>query len=319
MTRARLLRAAIVVVVLVALVLLARTVNWPEAWRAVRAASPGLLLLAAVINVVSMGLKGVRWWVFLRSIGVRSLGLAIRGSFAGQALNNILIANAGEAARVLMVARAAGVRSESVWATLALERLFEFVGFFIVLGAAVAFFDLPPALDHARPVAGIGLLAIVGLLVYLARHPGSEGTRVARDGTWLTRMRSYLQGFVATMTTVSTPRRFAGAFVVSMAVWITQIATYHLTAVAAGFAISLGGTIACLLAVNLGFFARATPGNVGVFQAVYALVAVAFGMDKDQAIGVALLIQIQQLIPVTVLGLFAAPGILTRGRESVNG
>ena len=45
-----------------------------------------------------------------------------------------------------------------------------------------------------------------------------------------------------------------------------------------------------------------SPGNVGIFQLAYAATAVAFGLDKDQAIAVALLIQAQQIIPVTVLG-----------------
>jgi uncharacterized protein (TIRG00374 family) len=308
LSASRVARALIVVIILAALVVFARTVNWSEAWRAVRAASPGMLVAATVINIVSMALKGVRWWIFLRSIGVPSLGLAIRGAFVGQAFNNVLIANTGEAARVLLVARAAQVPSERVWATLALERLFEFVGFFLVLGAAFAFLDLPAALDHARPIAGIGLVVIAIVLVYLVRHPGSAtAADSAQGGSVLGRAREYMRGFFGTMATVSTPARFAGAFAVSMGVWVTQIVTYHLTAIAAGFAISLAGSIAALLAVNLGFFARATPGNVGVFQAMYALVAVAFGMDKDAAIGVALLIQFQQLIPVSVLGFLAAP------------
>jgi uncharacterized membrane protein YbhN (UPF0104 family) len=66
-------------------------------------------------------------------------------------------------------------------------------------------------------------------------------------------------------------------------------------------------TVAALLAVNLGFALRATPGNVGVFQAAYAATAAAFGMDQDQAIAVAFLIQAQQILPVTLLGVALAP------------
>ena len=62
-----------------------------------------------------------------------------------------------------------------------------------------------------------------------------------------------------------------------------------LTARAAHFNLPLVGTVAAILAVNLGFAVRATPGNVGVFQAMYALTAAGFGMDKDQAIAVAFL------------------------------
>jgi glycosyltransferase 2 family protein len=306
MTSARLIRAAVVIIVLAGLALFARTVDWSEAWRAARAASPGMLIAAALVNVVSIGFKGVRWWVFLRSIGVHSLGLAIRGTMAGAAFNNIFIANTGEVGRVVLVARAAQVPSERVLATLALERLFEFVGYFLLLGIAVAFLDLPPALDRVRPYAGVGIVTLAIVLVILVRHPGSDVAATEIPQSVLARARRYVRGFLRTMAGISTVPRFAAAFVATMSVWSLQIVTYHLTAAAAHFEITVAGTIAALLAVNLGFFTRATPGNVGVFQAVYAMTAVAFGLDKDAAIGVALLIQFQQIVPITILGLLAA-------------
>ena len=61
---------------------------------------------------------------------------------------------------------------------------------------------------------------------------------------------------------------------------------------------------------------RATPGNVGVFQALYALTATAFGMDSNQAIAVAFLIQTQQIIPVTLLGVALAPEFIFKKRTT---
>ena len=74
-----------------------------------------------------------------------------------------------------------------------------------------------------------------------------------------------------------------------------------------------------MLAVNLGFALRATPGNVGVFQVLYALTAAAFGMDKDQAIAVAFLIQAQQIIPVTLLGVALAPEFIFKRKKVTRG
>ena len=67
--------------------------------------------------------------------------------------------------------------------------------------------------------------------------------------------------------------------------------------------------------MNLGFALRATPGNVGVFQAAYAATAVAFGVDRDQAIAVAFLIQAQQIIPVTLLGVALAPEFIFKAAK----
>jgi uncharacterized protein (TIRG00374 family) len=312
----RAIRIVLVLVIIAALVVFARTVNWHDTWHAIQATSPGVLALAAVVNLLSLVLKGIRWWIFLRPIGVRSLGLALRATFAGAGLNNILIANGGEAARVIFVSRAAHVASERVLATLALERLFELVGYILLLALGVTFLDLPPSLDRMRPYAMIALVGVIALLVYLVRHPEKAELPALEGGEGLLqRAKIYGRNFLRTLTGISTVGRFVASVVVSVGVWVLQVATYALTARAAHFELSLVGTIAALLAVNLGFAIRATPGNVGVFQMMYAMTATAFGLDKDQATAVAFLIQAQQILPVTLLGLLAAPHLIFEKRR----
>lgn len=309
-------RVALVTVVLAGLIMFARTITWRETWLAIRAASPVLLLAAAAVNLLSIALKGVRWWIFLRPIGVTSLGLALRGTFVGAGLNNILIANGGDAARVVFVSRAANARSAEVLATLALERLFEIAGYVVLLALAVSFLHLPPSISETRPIAIISLIVLLVLLVYLVRYPAQSGIAVLEGEGFVVRARNYGRNFLRTMTSISTGPRFAAAMAVSIAVWATQVATYQLTARAAQLDISIVGTITALLAVNIGFALRATPGNVGVFQMIYAVTAASFGLDKDQATGVAFLIQIQQVLPVTFLGLLFAPKLLFEGRRA---
>ena len=119
----RIFRVVLSVAIIAALVLFARKVNWASTWTSIKDANRTVLLLAAVVNLLSLALKGVRWWIFLRPVGAESLWMAIKATFAGAGLNNILVANGGEAARVVFVARAAHVQSAKVLATLALERM----------------------------------------------------------------------------------------------------------------------------------------------------------------------------------------------------
>jgi uncharacterized membrane protein YbhN (UPF0104 family) len=120
------------------------------------------------------------------------------------------------------------------------------------------------------------------------------------------------------MARVTTGGRLSAALALSMVSWVAQIATYHITARAAHFPIPLEGTIAALLAVNLSFLLRATPGNVGIFQATYALAAGAMGLARNPAIAVAVLIQlVVQLIPTTAIGVALVPGmVFRRAREA---
>jgi uncharacterized protein (TIRG00374 family) len=295
----RVLRLGLTGLILVMLVLFARKVNWHDTWRTMQSASMPVLMTAAFVNLASIVVKGVRWWVFLRPIGATSLPLALRATFAGAGLNNVLVANGGEAARVVFVARAAHVASAKVLATLALERLFELVGYVILLSLAATFLTLPSSLERVKPFAIIVLIAMLALLIWLLRGP--------KPASWHGRVKEYGARVIRTIGQVSSAPRFIAAVGLSVLAWALQVATYHLTAQSAHLPMTLVSTIAALLAVNLGFALRATPGNVGVFQAAYAATAVAFGVDRDQAIAVAFLIQAQQILPVTLLGIALAP------------
>jgi len=315
-TLTRALRIGITVIILVMLVVFATKVNWHSTWAAIQDSSISILLVAALVNLLSLALKGVRWWVFLRPIGVTSLWLALRATFAGAGLNNVLVANSGEAARVIFVARASHVTSARVLATLALERLFELIGYVVMLALAVSLLPLPAALERTRPFAWLALVVIVGLLVYLLRRPkDAEVAAVSTELGWRSRTRQYMSRFVQALGGISTGPRFAAAIALSVAIWALQVATYALTAQAAHFPLPLVGTVAAILAVNIGFAIRATPGNVGVFQMLYAATTTAFGYDENTAIAVAFLIQTQQILPVTILGVALAPEFIFQKRR----
>jgi len=312
----RVVRLCFTGIILVMLVVFATKVNWHSTWAAIQDSSISILLLAAAVNLFSLGLKGVRWWIFLRPIGASSLFLALRATFAGAGLNNVLVANSGEAARVIFVSRAAHITSAKVLATLALERLFELIGYVVMLALAVSFLPLPPVLERTRPFAWFALALIAGFLIYLVRRPESPDQIIASTEIgWRAKTRQYGRRFMQALAGISTGPRFGAALALSVAIWALQLATYALTAEAAHFPIPLVGTVAAILAVNIGFAIRATPGNVGVFQMLYAATTTAFGLDENQAIAVAFLIQTQQILPVTILGIALAPEFIFQKRR----
>ena len=310
------LRLGLTLLILVLLVIFATKVNWHDIWASIRTASRPMLLAAALVNILSIVVKGVRWWVFLRPIGATSLPLALRATFAGAGLNNVLVANGGEAARVVFVSRSAHITSAKVVATLALERLFELVGYVVLLSLAATFLDLPHTVERVKPFAIATLVAMGALLVWLLRRPDVvEAVAGPKPATWQGRLKQYGSRFVGTIAAVSSGPRFLAALLLSVLAWGLQVATYQMTARAAHFPMTTVATIAALLLVNLGFLFRLTPGNVGVFQTAYAAAAVAFGLDRNQAIAVALLIQAQQILPVTALGVLLAPEFIFKAQK----
>jgi uncharacterized protein (TIRG00374 family) len=311
------LRIAAIVMILALLIPFARGVDWRAVGAVARGADTLLLSAALVCNLLSLSLKGVRWWVFLRPLGVRSLSLVLRATFAGASLNNLVVAQGGEGARVLFVSRASGVSSAHVLAALALERALDAVSYLVLLGGAAWLLPLPDHIARWRSAGGIVLgvaIAALTVLGLLARR--------SRDAPLLTaapRLPSYLRRFARGVTAIGSMSRIALALLISLCAWALQVATYHLTAAAVHLPLPLAGSVAALLSVGISFLVRATPGNLGVFQAVYALTVRSFGVAESDAVAAALLIQAVQVLPTLVLGTLAAPRLGRRAARPSRG
>jgi uncharacterized protein (TIRG00374 family) len=304
----RALRLLFYLAIVVLLLAFARHVDWRGAAAAVRGADPVLLVLATLVNLVSLALKGMRWWVFLRPLGVSSLGLVMRATFAGASLNNLVVAQGGEGARVLLVSRAGGVSSARVLAALAMERVLDIVTYLALLVGAIWLLDVPPMIARWRMAATIALAIAVAIIALLGASGGrstmdtQRSTVISIRRSPIARLRSYFTRFARGLSDVASPSRLVVAMLLSLGAWALQLATYHLTARAAHLPLSLTGSLVALLAVGVSFLVRATPGNVGVFQVAYALAVRPFGILEGPAVAVALVIQTLQVIPTVILG-----------------
>lgn len=300
MSRGRWIVSATVVLLVI---YAASQVHWQSAGRTMATAAAAPLIAAIVINVFSVALRGLRWWIFLRRVGPVSLATSVRGAIVGSGFNNLLVANGGDATRAVLVSRAAGLSVTSIVATLALDRLFDPICFGLLLFMATFVIPLPPQLSEARPIAGAALVAVLGLLVWLVRAPVRPERQMDEGGGWRARVHAFRQHVAFLATT----RRLILAMAVSIAVWTTQIVTFALVARSVGAPLPLAGTIAALLLTNTGLVLRATPGNVGYFQFAYAVAAARFGISTETAVAAAMLLQLVQIVPVTLSALALAP------------
>ena len=304
--RGRSFQVAASIALVLLLALFARHVDWRAAMAAARGARASLLVLAFLCNQLSLVLKGVRWWVFLRPLGVHSLALVLRATYAGASLNNLVVAQGGEAARMLLVSRTSGVASARVASALALERVLDGVSYLTLLTGAAFLLPLPEVLARWRIPAAVALVCSIGGVVALGATSRAAPPERTRAATVWERLRLSLGRFASSVSESASPLRLAIALLLSFSAWALQVATYHTVARATNLPLPLAGSIAAMLAIGVSFLVRATPGNVGIFQVIYALTVASFGIDRPAAVATALLIQVVQIVPTVVLGSVAA-------------
>jgi uncharacterized membrane protein YbhN (UPF0104 family) len=156
-------------------------------------------------------------------------------------------------------------------------------------------------------------LALAGsLVVLLTLGIGTRRGRRAPTGMAATSTPSHASGFWRAFTDLGSLRLMTLALALSLFAWALQVATYHLVARAAHLRLPLTGSVAAVLSVGISFLIRATPGNIGVFQAVYALTVRWFGVGESDAVATALLIQIVQLVPTVLIGSLVTPRFTPR-------
>ena len=91
-----------------------------------------------------------------------------------------------------------------------------------------------------------------------------------------------------------------------------------LIAVAAHLQFPLAGSVAAVLAIGVSFLVRATPGNVSVFEVIYAVTVGSFGIAEGPAVATALLIQTIQIVPTVLIGTVVGHGLLAAPRNGVS-
>jgi uncharacterized protein (TIRG00374 family) len=308
--RARLLRWILAIITVALLARLAMGVAWRDVWATAAAASPRWLIAATLVNLATPAVRGLRWWIFLRAVGSRSLMLALHAAYVGSGLNNLLPASGGDAARALLVARRSMIPSATALATLAVDRLVEIATCVALLLAAPLVLVMPESVGRAETVAALTFGALVIAAFAAAKHARPRDPSGDPSTSWRARVRAHLAHFVTGVAELPTARRTIPAVALSLVAWSLQAVTYHLVAIATGLPVSFAASTAALLAVNLTFLLPLTPGNVGVFQAMYALTMGAFGVSSSAAIATSLLLQALQILPMTALALVLAPDLV---------
>ena len=311
------LRTAILVVLSVGLLaIFLRGANLGVVWTEMKSADAWLITFSAVVTVLTMVLRALRWQYLLAPIGHARFWPAFRATIIGFAASAVLPARAGEVIRPYFLARHEGLSTAATFATIIIERLLDAVTCVVLLALFVLVFD--PGMSRTSGnlyrlvqyggilVGGVTVVLLVGMF-FAAKDPAAVSRWAYKvehllPGRVTHALAGLLLKFAEGLAVVRTPRRLAAALALSFPMWLSIGFGIWLVIEAFGIAIAFTGSFLLIALLVVGVSVP-TPGGVGGFEAAVQIGLTSFyGVPNDRAVGAALVLHLVSLLPVVVLG-----------------
>lgn len=287
----------------------------------------GFVILVPAAILFEQWLAAGKWKLFLAGLGGARLSRVFGANMAGFIAGYVVPAVGAPVVRSWLVARSEGLRSPSVLATIALDRIVDGAAFVAFAAAAILLVGLPEAGEFLRggliagAASGAAILVIfVALLAVFRRRVvgGDEAPR--RLAAWVpARWRAHASCALGALADGVVWPRSPGrmAAIVLLAVCVKALAVTHMLWAGLALGVPLGIPQYVLLMVLLGsvhLLARFVriPGSF-IFAAIFFLEML--GVDPERALAMALIVQVSAIVSVTAVGAAALAWLGVELRE----
>ncbi|KPK01117.1 MAG: hypothetical protein AMS20_14225 [Gemmatimonas sp. SG8_28] len=301
-------------------------IHFDEVWEQVRHA-PKLPLLGTMLAIgLTLPARAARWRVLLSEertdLPFRPL---YHATAVGFAVNNLLPARAGEIARAFAARRLTRVRFSSAMTTIVLSRVFDGVTLFAVLVLATVAGWLPASFVIGGVSVGrIILVAAVVFAVLFAialaavtfpnavLHATGWLSQAIMPRRWATKVTFATKGVIDSLAVVRHPMRLLTVLAWSAVVWGLGGLSYFLAFLAFDLGVPWHGAFTLQSIINFGLVVPATPGFVGVFEALTRAGLSLYGVEGTVAVSYAVAYHFCLYLPTTL------PGLWSLGRTNIS-
>ncbi len=267
------------------------------------------LLLALVVSLFAYVALGARLHFMMpERPGLRA---CISATLLGLGVNNIVPAKLGELAKVVYLHRRCAVPMPRLLGLLFWERFADLNAALLLALATFAMLGI-----HAALALPLGLVVAVWCgLVVLRRWP----TLVARVVALLPgeKLRAFVAQLSASVRDGLHGRGAIRSLVIgTLLVWLFYAASMLIVMLnAAGLSLSLPAALAVFAVASLGMAVPAAPGGLGVYEAAMVAALGWFDVGRGDALAVALVTHMLQLLPTTLGGaaVMVRSGLRVRG------
>jgi len=298
------------------LFLLFRKIDFHKLLAAFREMDYRYLWPALLFTFVSYFFRAVRWYFLLLPIKKTRLKNLFPATMIGYMANNILPARLGEFVRAYVLGEKEGIAMSAVFASLVIDRLFD--GFTVLLILLFTFFTvkLPPGMEsvqHGLVVGGYITLTIyfvvVAFLFILKKRTLQTINLIGRllkplparvSGKVIPLLGSFIEGVRISLK----PAELFALLLSSLVIWAFAIWPVDLMLRSFGIILPITASMFIMVFLVFAVMVPASPGYVGTYHAACVYGLMAFNIQKEKALSIALIIHGINFFPVIILGLY---------------
>jgi uncharacterized protein (TIRG00374 family) len=312
--RGNLGRAALgVAISVVALVLVARSVDIPAAWDAMRTAQPQWLALLVVFMCIDLLTRALRWKVLLSPVGRVQYRDSLGSLLVGYLANNVLPARLGEFVRSHDLGERSGLSKSTILGTIVVERVMDTLVVVVIASFAIFVLSVRGVVASAVLVGlAVTSLLVVAIVVGLVAHrlPGAD--RAAAFINRWPRVHGLLVRLRAGLAVTANVRVMVISLGLTLVSWSCAVLGFAAVAQSVGVQPTIGQAALLAAGVNLATAIPAAPGYVGTFELAAVTIAASVGIDRESALAFAVLLHAMSLVVTSIGG---AVALIAGGRR----
>ncbi len=285
------------------LLALARATGWDETMQHLRSLGAGQIALLLGLSVANYLLRGLRWHLFARRLGLpTTLAQDIRHFLGGFAMS-VTPGRVGELIRMRWLRRETGWPFERTAPLVLMDRASDLAAMALILAVAIAFST--GGIAFAGPVVVLSLLA-----AWIATRPRllAGMTTLAYRATGLfPRPMARIRGAARSLALFSSLPVMAGAILLGLVGWAAEGYAFHLLLVWMGADIGLAKAVAIFTFATLAGGLTGAPGGVGGAEAAMVALLSLEGLPLEVSVPATLVIRVTTLWFAIGIGLLVFP------------
>ena len=267
----------------------------------------GMLLPVFISLSVIFLVKAFRWWYLmfpLKRIAFKRIFIA---TIIGFMANNALPLRGGDLLRAHLLGRQEDMGTTTIFATVALDRVFEVLSLLTVSLVVLFLIPLPRWMWDSAIILGlVFLVSVIGIAAF--RSPPKLIKK------WWKAVLSLLPGRLEEVLSKSIKQvrlgldagtgkiRLTNLYILAVSeTALTGFLVYYSLKMI-GIEVSLVAIMSVIVAMNLAVIVPAAPGNLGVFEFAVLTTLEFFQYNKSTALSGAVILHAISIIPVSLLG-----------------